>query len=157
MSTTRDQQPAPGGSEGARVEKLYERYGGALKHVIMRSFGLDSEDAEAVLEETLQASLTRPDPYDVNCFIAAVCRHASTRSDASEPTEQEIEALRKEILLRPAIEGLTPDAHEAVRMRIVEECTFEQIAERLGVSVRYARRLVVGAVQKLRGEAGRPR
>jgi DNA-binding CsgD family transcriptional regulator len=118
--------------------------------------GLSPRLAEAILQEALQdyvrfrASVGSPRRFVMKRIVsrAELCRRL--RGIVPAPDREGGPRLLRVVHTRAALETLVPAARRALEMLFREGKSYEEIAGILGVSVAGVRRLVTGALKRLR-------
>lgn len=152
-------------SEGLRhspevdeIERLHQSLTRVLGGTLTRDYGLSSAEGNELLQQALCAylQLTVPIGDPEAWLIAIVCSKAEELyrqrgGRAGAPDVQQATSRAREILgVVRGLEALPADARKAIRLRIHEGWSFEDIAAELDVTVRYARHLVATSLKKLR-------
>lgn len=156
MQPTRE-NPARSASaaRAVRIERLYEKCAGALRETLQSSFGAPPDAAEAMVNEAFGALITSSAHDEEAYVIAAACRIATQYQAAQEiriPPDvlaAEARAIRDRVVVRHAIDTLPKRAQEALRLRFVEGRTLAEVAAQLNIHLRYAKRLVLGSIDRL--------
>ena len=159
MQPPQDGSARSASAAAARVERLYEKCGSVLKQTLIQSFGVPPDVAEVMLHQAFGAAITRQLEDEEACVIAAVCRmgdtyrarKAFTPAIPPDASADELRTLRDVIFLRDAMNALPEPARVALSLRFEERRSYAEIAAELGVTTRYVKRLVLGALVKLRG------
>ena len=146
---------------------LYEALGGLLLRVITHRYEVPPEDAASVLDEAFLAyyAMQTP-PRDARAWlIAAVCalgkayreRQGGLRGEGGgargegHGIEDDVRAVRDLVWYREALATLPRIAREALRLRVAEGKSYEEIAAILDLSADAAQRMVAKAAAKVRG------
>jgi|WetSurMetagenome_2_1015567.scaffolds.fasta_scaffold357462_2 RNA polymerase sigma-70 factor, ECF subfamily len=147
-----------------RIEALYQSHGSALLGYLGRSFGR-AEAAEDLLHETFVQAIRGADRLaeatSPRAWLFGIARRvglASLRRRRMEPLSPDAplaapvpdETDERIALLRRAAESLPPPLRETLQLRLVEELSYEEIADVLDVPVGTVRSRLHSAVQKLR-------
>lgn len=154
-------------SEGLRhspevdeIEHLHQSLTRVLGGTLTRDYGLQDTEANELVQQALcaylQLTVSTNDPEA--WLISIVCSRAEAmyreRAGASAPPAPD--AVRQSARTRDmlkivrGLERLSPDAQKAVRLRMHDRWSFEDIAAELNVTVKYARHLVATSLKKLR-------
>lgn len=162
-----------GDAEGAAL--LIERYGSALKRVLLRA-GAPAADVDDLLQETwirVIRSASRYDPlqpFPAWLFAIAMnrfrTRAARTRSESEkrEPlgeiatpdsTHGAVEAAERAARVRALVASLPPHLADAVLLRYFEELSEKEVAAAMGVPVGTVKSRLHAAVARLRLTAER--
>lgn len=128
----------------------------------MQTFGIPEDEATVMVKHVLRAVITTGVADDEAWIAAAVASEGREylrrkRFDAKVPPDASAEeqaALENAARLGEALTALAEPAREALRLRFLEGRTYAEIAEEMGVSTHYVKRLVLGSIQTLMGRIG---
>jgi len=155
MSASHNESEGLGHSaEVERIEVLYRTLDTALTRVLIQRYVMTDTEARSLLEEALYAYLqvTVPTSEPHSWINATVMMRAEElypkRGTSSLPDD--IAEARKLIETVRGLDTLPDNARRALRLRALEQWSYEDIAADLGITVRYARRLVVSSIAKLK-------
>lgn len=158
MSVSRNESEGPRhSSEIVEIERLHQSLVRVLGATLTRDYCLTEAEAAELIEQALCAylHLTVSTSNGEAWLIAAVCSKAEElyrkrgSSGATDPVQAGARA-RKVLGVRRGLEALPADAQKAVRLRIRDRWSFEDIAAELDVTVKYARHLVFTSLRRLR-------
>jgi RNA polymerase sigma factor (sigma-70 family) len=156
MTDSKKGRPSfPRFAEGEQ-DSLYEVLGGTLQGVLTRIFAIPKADAQWLVREVfiVYRGLNPAPPDARSWLIGGACRSATryrerrglTTGDEAEQTRAVEQLLRREEAL-----ALLPDRARAVlRLRFEEGKSYSEIAEKLGVTLQSAKRIVSSAAAMLR-------
>ncbi len=167
------------GDESA-LERLYDKYAGALYAVAYRISGEGSDAEEIVLDSFAQAWRDAPrfqaSRGSTVAWLTMICRSRAldlirargrranvvTKAAAAEPdsypgmgapeprTDQDVERTERRKVVAEALLELSPPQREAVQLAFYEGLTHSEIAERLGQPLGTVKTRVRLAMQRLR-------
>ena len=141
--------------------RLYEKHFGLLVAVAIRKFQVPADDAEALAHEVFLSYLKRKDEIRElqKWLLGAICnasryywrQHgrnveqldtelAAERPDPS--TANILDLMMAKIAAGEALAGLSPRWQHILRLRYFEGYSINEIAEHLGVTAKYAQKLV---------------
>ncbi|HEX6087867.1 MAG TPA: sigma factor-like helix-turn-helix DNA-binding protein [Thermoanaerobaculia bacterium] len=143
------------------IADIYDTYGAVLTQTLIDIFGVPPVEAGEMVRESIEALITAVSDDPEGWVIAATCRSgeayqlASMGTALAGGTATQIEAARDVVFLRRAFAALPEPARRAVQRHFREQRTYEQIAEELGVTTSYVKRLILGALSAVRNEQRR--
>ena len=159
-------------------EVLYAGYFDLLVQIAIRKFRVPDSEAETLAHEVLMsylrksAEVAHPRPWLVGAICHASRHYWRLRGQTVAP-EAEIEldgagsalvrildSLPDQLAAREALECLDPRCREILSMRYFEGCTVAEVAERLGVKPKSAKKLIAECLRRsemLYSAKGRPR
>ena len=156
---------------------IYYAHFELLIAIAIRKFRVPEHDAATLVHEVFLTYLRKSDTIlDLrNWLVGAIC-HASRyywrqngreypvdceELDRIDPASQRIvDILPDQLAAREALGCLSPRCQEILRMRYFDGCSVPEIAEHLGVSAKYAAKLVAKCLrraEKMYGEKGKAR
>lgn len=159
-----------------QFEAVYEQYFDLLVQVAVYKFQVPDSEAETLVHDVLISYLRKSnDVIELRSWlIGAIChasRHywrlngrtvgeeASIELDRADPASLRIlDSLPDQLAARQALECLAPRCREVLRMRYFEGCTVPEIAQSLGVTAKYAQKLIsrcLRRAERLYSEKGR--
>lgn len=161
MSVSRNESEGlPHSPELDEIERLHQSLVRVLGGTLTRDFCLSEAEANDLVQQALCAylQLTVSTSEAEAWLISVVCSRAEAlyrqRAGASAVpvpgATQESTRTREVLEVMRGLEALPANAQKAVRLRIHERRSFEDIADELNVSVKYARHLVATSLKKLR-------
>jgi RNA polymerase sigma factor (sigma-70 family) len=160
MNPTDDEAGRPQRSGLAEAAaRVYESVGGPVLYTLTDKFGLSPEEAEALLNrvcvEAVKEGVKNPEAWAIGmaCHGAKTLRRWHDQGTAAPPpdaTLEEIEALRRVVLVGKALGTITERGREALRLRFREQRSYAEIAAELDVTQKYAELLVFRSLQRLR-------
>ncbi len=120
-------------------------------------YRMSGEDAEALVREAYRSYLVAREPAgeDAMWVIGATLKSAETLERMHRPpggpddAAAELAKHRNLTLTRELVETLPPQARQAVRLRTEGGKSYAEIAAELGVSARYAERLILVSMARL--------
>lgn len=144
-------------------EALYLQYFDMLVGIAVRKFHVPASEAEALANEVFFSYLRRSDEIEnlPKWLVGAICyasryywRQNGRIIDEVEsglsfdrmddPASARIlDSLPEQLAVREALERLKPRYREILYMRFFEGCSINEIAGRLGVTPKYAQKLVI--------------
>jgi DNA-directed RNA polymerase specialized sigma24 family protein len=135
------------------IERIYDTCGGVLTQTLIDLFGVPPPEAAEMVREAIEAMITAVADDPEAWVIAAVCRSGEAYQLASTGTAvHDASAAKDVVFLRAAFAALPEPARRAVQLHFGERRTYEQIAEELGVTPHYVKRLILGALSAVRKE-----
>ena len=140
-------------AEAEAFQRLFQSLSNTLLGVLTEKYLLSEEDAIVLLQDAFYAftQLTVPTSEAEEWLTASICLSAAKISRRrKEAVDEDIAEIREMLDRQRAFQVLPAQARRAVRLRVHEERSFEEIAEELNVTVDAARRLVRTSVEKLR-------
>jgi RNA polymerase sigma factor (sigma-70 family) len=157
-------------------EAVYGQYFDLLVQIAVYKFQVPESEAETLVHDVLisylrkSASVIELRPW----LIGAIChasRHYWRLNGRIVGAEEEIDldrvdpasvrildSLPDQLAAREALECLAPRCREVLSMRYFEGCTIIEVAERIGVTPKYAQKLIskcLRRAERLYGEKGR--
>ncbi len=169
--------PAGPSGDEQHFEAIYERHFDFLIGVAVRKFRVPESEAETLAHEVFLTYLRRSEEIrDLHSWLVGAICHASRyywrmHDRNIEPVETEgalermdpastriLDSLPDQLAAREALECLSPRCQEVLRLRYFEGCSINEIADRLGVSTKYAQKLVTKCLrraEKRYGEKGK--
>ena len=159
-----------------QFEAIYEQYFDLLVQIAVYKFQVPDSEAEALTHDVLISYLRKSnDVIELRPWlIGAIChasRHYWRLNGRTVPAEASIEldrvdpasvrildSLPDQLAAREALECLQPRCRDVLRMRYFEGCTVPEIARSLGVTAKYAQKLITRCLrraERLYGEKGR--
>jgi DNA-directed RNA polymerase specialized sigma subunit len=124
----------PRSAEVAELEELYRSIGSVLLRTLADMYGISREEAERIVGEVFMMYVSTSEPGgDPASWI-----HLAVHAEAAR--------YRRSV----ALAALPEDAREALRLRFQEKRTYPEIAAALGVTKRFAEKLVAKALAELR-------
>ena len=148
-------------SRASEVEALYREHRTLLFFVARRKFGVPSHDSEALVQDVFLAYLQCDAPIrNIRAWlVAAMCnasRHYLRRQDryVELPSEEElrlvVEAGTHLMLAKRLLSTIPRKEQEALRLRFFEGLDHKELAAALDTTERYAQKLVMKALSRLR-------
>jgi len=145
-------------AESEEFQKLYHELSRILHGVLATRYHLAESEATALLEDAFYAymQITVPTSDAESWLTAAICTRAEmlygARVVRATPpdVDSDIAHLREMLSTLRGLETLPDKARTAVRLRVHDQLSYEDIASELDVSVVYARHLVRTSIEKLR-------
>jgi len=156
---------APAGEEQP-FEAIYEEHFDFLVGVAVRKFRVPDSEAETLAHEVFLTYLRRSDEIrDLHSWLLGAICHASRyywrlNDRGLEPVEAEaleridpastriLDSLPDQLAAREALECLSPRCQEVLRLRYFEGCSINELAERLGITPKYAQKLVTKCLRR---------
>jgi DNA-directed RNA polymerase specialized sigma24 family protein len=159
MTVSRNEREGlPHAPEVDEIERLHQSLTRVLGGALTRDYGLSAAEGTELIQQALcaylQLTISAADPEA--WLISIVCSKAEElyrkRGGGSAVPDAALASSRaREVLgLVRGLEALPADAQKAIRLRIREGWSFEDIAAELNVTVKYARHLVATSLKKLR-------
>jgi RNA polymerase sigma-70 factor (ECF subfamily) len=157
--------------------ELFVTFAPRIKAMLMRQ-GADPETAEEIVQETMlsvwrKAHLFAESKGSFSTWVFTIARNlridklrrntvwqdlggeAEERPSEDDSPYDEVERHQQRARVTQALETLTPDQHEVVRLAYIEGLTHTEIAERLGVplgTVKSRMRLAYGKIRERLGD-----
>jgi RNA polymerase sigma factor (sigma-70 family) len=154
-------------SDHGDFETIYLENFDLLVGISVRKFHVPPTEAETLAHEVFLSYLRRAgEIHDLSRWlVGAICyasRHywrlngrniseveAQTSFDRIDPASTRIlESLPNQLAAREALEGLSPRYRQILQMRYFEGCSINEIAGRLGVTPKYAQKLVAKCLHR---------
>ncbi|HKR64233.1 MAG TPA: sigma-70 family RNA polymerase sigma factor [Thermoanaerobaculia bacterium] len=157
-------------------EAVYGQYFDLLAQIAVYKFQVPETEAETLVHDVLISYLRKSgDVIELRAWLIGAICHASrhywrlngrivgadeeTDLDRVDPASVRIlDSLPAQLAAREALECLAPRCRDILRMRYFEGCTIIEVAERLGVTPKYAQKLITKCLrraERLYGEKGR--
>ena len=141
-------------ADAEEIERLYQSLGEVLFGVLTERYALTVADAAWLLQDTFGAYMTnRAVVSDAQGWlISMACAEAEKFQQIRAFEEALPEAsrdARDRELTRIALTTLPENAREAVRLRFYERKSYDDIAEKLGITAHYAEHLVATSIAKV--------
>jgi RNA polymerase sigma factor (sigma-70 family) len=157
-------------------EAIYGQYFDLLVQIAVYKFQVPETEAETLVHDVLISYLRKSaEVIDLRPWLIGAICHASRHYwrlngriigadgdadlDRVDPASLRIlDSLPDQLAAREALECLAPRCREVLRMRYFEGCTIVEVAERLGITPKYAQKLITKCLrraERLYGEKGR--
>lgn len=162
--------------DDGHFEAVYGEYFDLLVQIAAYKFQVPDTEAETLVHDVLMSYLRKSSavielrPW----LIGAIChasRHYWRLNGRTVAAEDEVDldrvdpasvrildSLPDQLAAREALECLAPRCREILSMRYFDGCTIIEVAERLGVTPKYAQKLIskcLRRAERLYGEKGR--
>jgi RNA polymerase sigma factor (sigma-70 family) len=156
-----------------RFEEIYLEHFELLVGVAVQKFGIPESEAETLAHEVFLSYLKRGEtvrelrPW----LIGAVC-HASRyywrthrrvppadaeamEVDRPDPSSTRIlDSLPDQLAAREALECLSPQCQQILRLRYFDGCSIIEVAEHLGIKPKYAQKLITKCLRRAEKQYG---
>lgn len=144
------------------IERFYDIYGGVLTQTLIDGYGVPRAAAEGMVIDALGAVITSAVEDPETWVIATACKSGMayqqgvTRAAISAAAAAgEVGKVKDALFLREAMAALPEPAQRALELRFGENRSVEEIAEELGVTTVYVKRLIFRALRIMREEQRR--
>ena len=163
--------------DDSQFEAIYEQYFDLLVQIAAYKFQVPDSEAETLVHDVLITYLRKSnDVIELRSWLIGAICHASRHYwrlngrviDTGDYADLErvdpasvriLDSLPDQLAAREALECLTPRCQDVLRLRYFEGCTVPEIAQTLGVTSKYAQKLITKCLrraERLYGEKGRP-
>ncbi|HYC89873.1 MAG TPA: sigma-70 family RNA polymerase sigma factor [Thermoanaerobaculia bacterium] len=138
------------------IERIYDMYGGILTETLIGRYHVPRPEAAEMVRAALEAVITAEAEDPEAWVIAAACRSGQAYQLASKGTAlPDASDAKSAALVRAVLATLPEPARRAAQLHYVDGRSYVQIAEELGVTPHYVKRLIFKAVSAVRKEQRR--
>jgi RNA polymerase sigma factor (sigma-70 family) len=159
-----------------QFETVYEQYFDLLSQIAVFKFQVPDTEAETLVHDVLISYLRKKhDVIELRSWLVGAICHASRHYwrlngriigadrvlelERVDPASLRIlDSLPDQLAAREALECLQPRCQDVLRMRYFDGCTVPEIAQTLGVTTKYAQKLITRCLrraERLYGQKGK--